>query len=73
MDAQLLLKANQSTTYTNTETDNLLATRQPTITSSTGTGFWTSVYISQGLEVNAGLTVDYNNPIVARFTVDAAN
>ena len=41
--------------------------------SPTRTSFWTLVYISQGLEVNAGLTVGYNNPIVARFTVDAAN
>ena len=31
----------------------------------------TPVY-SQGLELNTGLTVGYNNPIVARFTVDAA-
>ena len=41
--------------------------------SSTRTSFWTPVYISQGLEVNPGLTVGYNNPIIARFTVDAAN
>ena len=41
--------------------------------SSARTSFWTSVYISQGQEVNAGLTVGYNHPIVARFTVDAAN
>ena len=32
---------------------------------STRTSFWTPVYISQGLEVNTGLTVCYNNPIVA--------
>ena len=32
---QLALKANQATTYTKTETDNLLATKQPTITSAT--------------------------------------
>ena len=41
--------------------------------SSTKTSLWTLVYISQGLEVNAGLIVGYNNPIIARFTVDVAN
>ena len=39
---------------------------------STKAGFWTLVYISQGLELNTGLTVGYSNPIVARLTVDAA-
>ena len=41
--------------------------------SSTRTSFWALVDITQGLEVNAGLTVGYNSPIVAIFTVDAAN
>ena len=41
--------------------------------SSARTSVWTPVYISQGPEVNAGLTVGYNNPIVAIFTVDAAH
>ena len=40
---------------------------------SAKTSFWIPVYISQCLEVNAGLTVGYNKPIVAGFTVDAAN
>jgi hypothetical protein len=41
--------------------------------SSTTTRFWTPVYISQGLEVNAGLIVGYNSPIIAIFALDAAN
>ena len=41
--------------------------------SSAKTRIGTPVYISQGLEVNTGLTAGYNNPIIARFTVDAAN
>ena len=40
---------------------------------STKTSFWTPVYISQGLEVNTGVTVGYNNPFFARLTIDAAN
>ena len=39
---------------------------------STKASFSTLVYISQGLELNTGLTVYASNPIVARFTVDAA-
>ena len=139
VDGQLVLKADQSTTYTKNDVINILAPKvvkadvdielatkanlsemlialsqkHPTITSatdltvnkiitnsvepqagttylqlrtnevrfgttlyasitSTKASFWTPVYISQGLELNTGLTVGYSNPIVARFTVDAA-
>ena len=40
---------------------------------STRARFRTPVYISQGLEANTEITVSYNSPIVARFTVDAAH
>ena len=35
VDAQLLLKANQATTYTKTEVDTIAATKNPLITSAT--------------------------------------
>ena len=54
VNEQLALKASQATTYTKTETDNLLATKQPTITSAIN--LTVNKLITRHIEPPAGFT-----------------